>query len=147
MSTTIPQSDQLVVKRDGCANFSQNALWPSLMKVWYLIHRRSWVKYLFLWSTGLTLNPTAASWVQSIHLNSATVRSYLPGVSATVCDWRRAARRPAPRRQVTRVLLILAHVVSRTDDLEETGRVLDGGIGWGSTKTLHLNPPPKNYFF
>ena len=25
------QSDQLVVKRDGCANFSQNALWPSLM--------------------------------------------------------------------------------------------------------------------
>ena len=27
----VAQSDQLVVKRDSCANFSQNALWPSLM--------------------------------------------------------------------------------------------------------------------
>ena len=62
-SCRVAQSGQLVVKRDG-----QNALWPYLMKVWYLIHRRSWVKHIFLWSTGLTLNPTATSWVQSIHL-------------------------------------------------------------------------------
>ena len=33
------------------------------------------------------------------------------------------------KRQVTRVLLILAHVVSRTNDLEGTGCVLDGGMG------------------
>ena len=34
------------------------------------------------------------------------------------------------RRQVTRVLLILTHVVSRTDDLEGTGCVLDGWTRW-----------------
>ena len=33
LAETSAQSDQLVVKRDGCPNFSQNALWPSLMKV------------------------------------------------------------------------------------------------------------------
>ena len=34
------------------------------------------------------------------------------------------------KRQVTRVLLILAYVISRTVDLEGTGCVLDGWTRW-----------------